>query len=75
MAWPSFLLLLAVVAFTLTVLGAIVLQFSRTPPRVAVQAVLAGSLIGLASISVYLVQTPVASETDTRPTIFSVLFP
>lgn len=73
MAWPSFSLFSSVAGFAVAVAGAFFMQFSRRPPRGIAPLVLASLLIGIASISLYVSQTPVADEMDRRPSLLDLI--
>lgn len=75
MDWPSSLLLISLVAFLASVVGAMLLQFSKGPPRATAAATLGGALVGIAFASIYAVQSPVAEERNEGPTLLSILLP
>ena len=75
MAWPSFLLVIAVFAFLMAVGGAMALQFLPEPPRGTFWSVLAGLLLGMTSVVAFLVEARVADDTEERPSLFQILLP
>jgi zinc transporter ZupT len=55
MSWPIVFVIVSVAAFLAAVIGALLLQFSRNPPQGLAVGVWLSFLVGLASISVYVV--------------------
>lgn len=66
MVWPSIFLILALVAFSLAVVAALILQFSRNSHPTWGYAVAAGIVLGIISVGTHLGLSPTAPVKEIR---------